>query len=270
LVSLIAAPYPRVATVEAMSAHELDPQRHVALESLFNVRDLGGYRGLGGRTVRWRVLYRADGLHRLDGDDVERVASLGITTVFDLRTPGELDDHGRFPVDAVPVDYRHVPLIPAIWDPATLPGKESADDFLTERYLEMLDLGRDAIGEVVETLAAADAYPAIFHCAAGKDRTGMLAAVILSTLGVADDDVAADYSLTRHAMERMVEWVREHDPAWLEAMQDQPTAFLGAPAVVMHRVLEAIRLEHGSTDGYLASIGVGADLVGRVRENLLD
>ena len=253
-----------------MSVDAVDPDRHVALDALFNFRDLGGYAAAGGRRVRWRVLYRADGLHRLEGPDIASVAELGIATVLDLRTAAELDERGRFPVDEVPVDYRHLPLIPAIWDPATLPGHAPAEDFLTERYLEMLDVGQEAIVEALHVLASAEAYPAVFHCAAGKDRTGMLAAVILSLLGVDDDDVAADYGLSGEGMSRMVDWVRENDPEWLEAMQDQPTAFLGAPAEVMHRVLESVRLEHGSMEGYVARLGVAGDVVDRMRDHLLD
>jgi len=253
-----------------MPLDAVEPDRHVALSALFNFRDLGGYAAAGGRTVRWRVLYRADGLHRLEGDDIAAVAELGISTVLDLRTHAELEEHGRFPVEELPVDYRHLPLIPAIWARETLPGHGPAEDFLTERYLEMLDIGKPAIVEALGVLAAEETYPAVFHCAAGKDRTGMVAAVILSLLGVCDDDVASDYGLTGDAMTRLAEWVSRNDPEWMEAMQKQPTAFLGAPSEVMHRVLEAVRLEHGSMEGYVARLGVGDDVVSRVRENLLD
>lgn len=245
------------------------PDRHVALESVFNFRDLGGYETADGRTVRWRVLYRADALHRLSEADLTAVGALGISTVLDLRTVGEIEHRGRFPYEAVPVDYRHVPLIPVIWDPAEVPVEAPAEDFLAERYLEMLDVGRPAIAEALDVLTDPARYPAVFHCAAGKDRTGMLAAILLSALGVADDVIAADYGLSRPAMTRMVEWMRVSSPEGLEEVQNQPAAFLGAPPEAMRRVLEAVRLEHGSMEGYLSGIGVGPAVLRRLRENLL-
>ena len=253
-----------------MPPDDVRPDRHVALETIFNFRDLGGYRTADGRTVRWRVLYRADALHRLSGPDIAAVAALGISTVLDLRTVGEVEQRGRFPYEDLPVDYRHLPLIPAIWDPATLPVEAPAEDFLADRYLEMLDVGRPAIVDAMQVLAAAASYPAVFHCAAGKDRTGMLAAVILAALGVDDDVIAEDYGLSRDGMTRMVEWIRQSSPEGFEEMQNQPAAFLGAPPEAMRRVLEAVRLEHGSMDGYLAEIGVGTDLLSRLRANLLE
>jgi protein-tyrosine phosphatase len=252
-----------------MPPDALTADRHVALESVFNFRDLGGYAAADGRTVRWRVLYRADGLHRLSGSDLAAVGALGIATVLDLRTAGELEKRGRWPIDELPVDYRHLPLIQAIWDPATLPVEAPAEDFLTARYLEMLQEGGEAIATALGILAREDAYPAVFHCAAGKDRTGMLAAVVLSILGVSDDDIAADYGLSREGMTRMVAWIRANRPQGAEEMQNQPAAFLGAPPQAMRLVLETVRLEHGSVEGYVAGLGVGDDVITRVRANLL-
>jgi protein-tyrosine phosphatase len=248
------------------------PERHVALEQVFNFRDVGGYRAAGGRTVRWRMLYRADGLHRLTATDLDAVAGLGIATVLDLRTAGELEQRGRFAVDdhPHPVAYHHLPLLQELWDAATLPVEAPPADFLAARYLDMLDEGAVSIAAALTLLAARDAYPAVFHCAAGKDRTGMLAAVILALLGVSDDDIARDYGLSREGMARMVEWMRVNAPDGFEAMQNQPYSFLGAPPEAMHDVLATVRRRYGSIEGYVAGVGVGDDVIARVRDHLLD
>jgi protein-tyrosine phosphatase len=249
---------------------ELDPpSRHVAFDALFNVRDLGGYRTAGGRTTRWQTLYRADGMNRVGGSDLARLAALGLRTVVDLRTHGELAERGRFPVDAMPVAYHHLPVIRETWENWDVARDVDPVEFLAQRYQEMLDEGAPALAAALEVLADPAAYPAVFHCAAGKDRTGVLAAVILGVLGVDDDTVATDYGLSRAAMDTLVEWLRANVPEALDAMTDQPAAFLDAPPRAMHEVLALVRAEHGSMVGYVASIGVAPATVEALRGNLL-
>jgi protein-tyrosine phosphatase len=249
---------------------ELDPPtRHVAFDTLFNVRDLGGYATSGGRTTRWQLLYRADGINRVSGADLDRLAGLGLRTVVDLRTHGELEERGRFPVDAMPVDYHHLPVIRETWESWDLEVDLEPVAFLVERYQEMLDEGGPALAAALEVLADPAAYPAVFHCAAGKDRTGVLAAVVLGLLGVPDDTVADDYGLSRAAMDALVDWLRAHVPEALDAMTDQPAAFLDAPPRAMHEVLALVRAEHGSMAGYVESIGVDGDTVASLRRILL-
>jgi protein-tyrosine phosphatase len=249
---------------------ELDPPtRHVAFEALFNVRDLGGYRTADGRTTRWQTLYRADGINRVGAADLARLAALGLRTVVDLRTMGEVEQRGRFPVDALPVDYHHLPVIRETWEKWEVADDVDPVEFLVQRYQEMLDEGASALAAALAILADPTGYPAVFHCAAGKDRTGVLAAVVLAVLGVDDDTVAADYGLSRAAMDTLVEWLRVNAPDALDAMTDQPAAFLDAPPRAMHEVLALVRAEHGSMVGYVTSIGVEATTIESLRRQLL-
>jgi protein-tyrosine phosphatase len=84
--------------------------RHIALSGCFNFRDLGGYRTLEGGHLRWRRLFRADGLTKLDEVDCAALSELGLVTVIDLRTTSEVDQRGRFPTETVEVEYHHLPL----------------------------------------------------------------------------------------------------------------------------------------------------------------
>jgi protein tyrosine/serine phosphatase len=133
----------------------------------------------------------------------------------------------------------------------------------------MLVTGRDAIASALHILADADSLPLVFHCAAGKDRTGVVAAIVLSVLGVSDDDIATDYSLSRLGMPRFKEWVIATFPEAADAMSDQPAAFLAAPAEAMHSFLERVRTDHGSMHDYVADLGVTDKALDRVRANLL-
>jgi protein-tyrosine phosphatase len=227
---------------------KLEPQsrpRRITLERAFNFRDLGGYVA-GDRVVRWGLLYRADGVHRIEGADLARVSALGIHTVLDLRTRGELDNHGRVPTEGL-----------------------DAVDVLAGRYFDMLTLGSTSIVTALETLASPDRLPLVFHCSAGKDRTGVLAAILLSVLGVSDDDIASDYALSRAAMRELAEWVRAERPESSETMAAPPPAFLDAPRLAMRRFLALARVEYGSLSNYVATSGVGSDAIASLRTTLL-
>jgi protein-tyrosine phosphatase len=243
--------------------------RRIPLERAFNFRDLGGYGATDGRTVRWGLLYRADGIHRIEGADLARVASLGIRTVLDLRTRGELDDHGRLPAEVIDASYQHLPLLEQVWDRDVVTAERDAVEFLAGRYLEMLDLGESSIVSAFTTICDAECLPLVFHCSAGKDRTGVLAAVLLSVLGVSDDDIAADYALSRAAMHELAEWVRDTRPESYETMSAQPPAFLDAPPLAMQRFLAASRSRYGSLTQYVNDAGLGADAVKALRAAVL-
>ena len=149
----------------------VDAERLVAFDHVFNFRDLGGYHTADDRTVRWRTVFRADGVHRLT---IDNIAPLGMRTVLDLRTPGELDERGRFTHDSI--GYHHLPILERTWDRNTLNVEIDAAEFLADRYLEMLDEGGDSIARALHILADPSSLPLVFHCAAGKDRTGVVAA----------------------------------------------------------------------------------------------
>jgi protein-tyrosine phosphatase len=246
-------------------------ERRLELAKVFNFRDLGGYHTAGGQQTKWRALYRADGVHRLSGDDLEAVRVLGLRTVLDLRTPDEIETRGRFPVDDHPVDWHHLPMITAAWDPEILRIEAEAEVFLADRYLEMLEQGADAIRTALTLLADPESYPALFHCAAGKDRTGVLAALVLALVGVSDDDVADDYGMSAASMESLIAWLAENFPEARDAMVNQPSAFMQAPAGAMHRFLDAVRARYGSVEGFVTDdLGVDPGVIDGVRAALLE
>ncbi|HEX9530809.1 MAG TPA: tyrosine-protein phosphatase [Acidimicrobiales bacterium] len=247
-------------------------ERRIELEGAFNFRDLGGYATAGGGPVRWRRLYRADGIHKLTPADRGRVRELGLATVVDLRTGAELEERGRFPFIGELEGYHHLPLIDAVWDPATVEEQVavmSAAELLVFQYKAMLVEGRAAIAATFELLAEPGSYPLVFHCAAGKDRTGVVAALVLSLLAVSDADVCHDYGLSREAMERMMAWIRTNRPEALDAMVAQPKAILDAPPMAMHLLLDSVRAEFGSVAGYLGDLGLSSRTLGAVRANLV-
>ena len=244
----------------------LTQTRHIACADAFNVRDLGGYETVDGCRVRWRVLYRADGLHRLGPASSAVLAPLGWRTVLDLRTVGEVAG-GAY--ECAGVEVVHLPLLRQTWDREAVQDTDDPVEFLVDRYLDMLAQGSTAIAAAVEIIASPARNPTVFHCAAGKDRTGVLAAVVLSLLGVDDVDIAEDYGLSAAAMERLDEWLRSH-PDQREEMARQPRAFLACPPQAMLTFLAHVRDRFGSVEGYVRESGVPASTVTRLRHVLLE
>ncbi len=247
-----------------------DPRRLIALDAIHNFRDLGGYPAAGGRTTRWRTMFRADGLHRLAGDDLEVVRALGLRTVIDLRSHAEVADRGTFPQDLHPVNFHHVPVIDSTWQ--HLDRRDSDHDptaFLEWAYHDMLREGPQRFAQAVEQLGRADAFPAVFHCAAGKDRTGVLAMLVLGSLGVPHEYIVADYALTVEGMDRMRVWAQREAPEMWQRIASAPAAFMSAVPDAMARVIDTI-CEDGSIRDYTLSLGVTPGALDRLASQLLE
>ena len=264
-------PSSNTATTGPDTAYTSD--RHAAFDRVFNFRDLGGYLAEGGRTLRWGRLYRSDGLHAMTDHDVATMPGLGLRTVIDLRTRVEAVERGSFPVDRHPVDHHHLPLMRRTWEDDTqlVTPTEPAlvAEFLTARYVEMLSEGGPSLAGVISLLARPRTYPAVFHCAVGKDRTGVVAAMVLDLLGVGHDLIVHDYTLSALGMARIEEWLVANDPVEAASWAQQPSAWLASPPAAMAAFLELLQAEHGGAAGYLTERGVPGTVIDAVRSNLL-
>jgi protein-tyrosine phosphatase len=240
-------------------------ERLIALEGAVNFRDLGGYATEDGLRTRWRVLFRADGLSELTETDLEVMRELGIRTVVDLRSGQEVEQ-SRFNVEAHPVTFHHYPFIKA------LPNAEDfarAPGFLGTQYTEMLDEATPQIIGALSALAAPDARPAVFHCTAGKDRTGLLSALVLSLLGVPEETVVADYALSGAAMSRLRTKLIEKYPDGESVIADSDVLFSADPANMV-TLFAHLRNRYGTVAEYAARVGVPGDVVQRLRQSLLE
>ncbi|MFF7715543.1 tyrosine-protein phosphatase [Streptomyces sp. NPDC007988] len=238
--------------------------RHIPFERLHNFRDLGGYPTGDGRSVRWGRLYRSDSLAKLAGDDWERFLGLGIGTVVDLRYPWEIEARGRVPEDAS-FAYHNLSIEHRPYDQPSLGTEVEVGPFLAARYLEVADDGVAELRQALGVIAAA-AGPVVFHCASGKDRTGLLAALVLLLLGVSEADAVEDFALTELATGRLLaDWRAAHgdrEPTW--------PGYGRAPAEVMTLFLAALARRHGSVRDYAANaLGVDEALTEALRERLL-
>lgn len=244
--------------------------RHIPFEALHNFRDLGGYSTPAGHRVRSGRLYRADSLGKLrrDSGDWSRFLSLGVRTVIDLRHSWEIEKRGRVPDDAS-FSYHNLSIEHRPYNQPALAPDIDPGPYLAERYMEVAEDGTKEIRRALElVVAAAESSDAlVFHCASGKDRTGQLAALVLALLGVPDETIIEDYSLTELAAPALLAaWVaREgHEPTWL--------GFGRAPATVMRTFLASMKARYGSIEAYVTrELSLDADtLATRLRTTLLE
>lgn len=252
----------------AVQGRSGEVERVLALEGACNFRDLGGYVGHGGQPLRWRRLFRADSLHQLTAGDLDALGGFGLRTVIDLRSNDEVAARGRIDWPTGDLAWHHLPMMDV------LPPREEfqqwvSPDVVAEQYMGILDRGRSAVTSALERLADEDAYPAVYHCMAGKDRTGILTAVVLGLLGVSDRDIVTDYTLSKHGMERMLERLRAEQPDRLAELERSAAAIVASHPDTMAGFLERFAATYGSYDAYASSLGLDG-VAAALRARLLE
>lgn len=245
------------------------PAWEIAFQDLRNVRDLGGHTTRDGRMIRHGWWFRGASLHRVTGADVDALRALGIRTAIDLRTIAELEEHGAFPTAATGIEVRHCPLIAQNWARRDdIDGEDAAISYLVERFVEMLASGGDAVADTVRTLADPRGGPVITYCTAGKDRTGVLTAIVMDLVGVADDDIADEFHRSDAVARGMFHWSDAADQGDMSVSRQAPAVAAAPPGAILGFLAEG-RRQYGSMTAYVERYGVDEATIKRLREALL-
>lgn len=240
------------------------PERRIQLAGPLNFRDLGGNPAQDGRRVRWRRVFRSDSLGPVTPADAAHLTDeLGLVSVVDLRSTSEVAQQGRGALADAAVDYHHLPLFEVVAGT-----RREWPDALHEVYRRLLNDSAGQVTAVLRTIAEAETHPVVFHCVAGKDRTGVVAAVLLGLLGVSDDDIVADYALTQDVMPMML--ARWRTSSTQPDEREFPAHVLRAEADTMRRLLDLIEAEHGSLRGYARAGGITDEIVDALQAHLLE
>lgn len=227
--------------------------RHIPLGRMNNLRDLGGYPGANGRITAWERFLRGDNPLGLEEPDIQWLLDRDITTVIDLRTPAEVE---RKPdqLSTVPgFHYRNCPLL----EGEAMPNL--ADD-VARGYFDLLSRG-DLVRTAVSAVAAAPGG-VLFHCTAGKDRTGLLSALLLSLAGVSRADILADYQVSETYLADIIRRIRTVVP--------DLAPFAGASkSDYLDGCLDLLEESYGSVPDYLRAVGVSEGELDALRDKLL-
>jgi protein-tyrosine phosphatase len=226
---------------------------------LLNARDLGGYQTVDGAVTRRRSLLRADDLAQLSPAGLRALSDYGVQTVLDLRWPEEIAAApSPVPRQLPRVRYVSVSLLtenPAEW--GALGGYCAKEQW----KLTVLERLQPQLSKALAVIAAAGPGPLIFHCVAGKDRTGVIAALLLALAEVVPDAIAADYAAsTENLREAYLRRYRDSDPATIvEAVR--------CPEQAIHNMLDYLE-RAGGIRAYLGGIGLSEAQIGRLRARL--
>ncbi len=263
--------------------------RWIELSGANNVRDVGGLPTEDGREVRRGRLIRSDSLQDLSAGDVRRlVDDLRVRAVADLRTGVEVRGEGPTPMDRERlVDVRHYSLFPEPDDavaaadtpdgPVVLPwqdrDKEMTDDDrrrgVSGIYLRYLDDRADSVLAALRLIAGTEGAT-IVHCAAGKDRTGVVVAIALAEVGVRRDAIVADYELSAERVEAIIARLVARRTYATDLVGDEPVDKHKPKAVTMERLLTALDERHGGVPAWLRANGWTEQDAAALRRKLLD
>lgn len=218
--------------------------------------------------TRWRRLYRGDSLHRMmpGGDAVLRGA--GLRTVIDLRSQVETTDEPNPLAVDDGVRYHAIPMFDDL--APTIQGikARASDDFLLDLYMEVLDARSEAVRSVLATIADAPEGAVLFHCTAGKDRTGIIAALLLGLADVEREDIVADYALTGDhigpLVARLLDVTRSKGGDLVSHAR-----FLRCDAPTMGAFLDHVDQRHGSIRNFMGDIGLAKGEISALHDRLM-
>ncbi|VAW34450.1 hypothetical protein MNBD_CHLOROFLEXI01-5133 [hydrothermal vent metagenome] len=254
-------------------------ERLLPLQKGVNIRDAGGYYTQDGQMVRWGKLYRSGSMSRLTAADQAYLQRMGVRLICDLRSVAERDKRPDKLPDDPNLEQRHLPMesgdrferLRGVY--YVLFRKGAIDHFMLDGYQRvMIDGNAHIIGEIFQRLADPDQLPAILHCTAGKDRTGLVNALLLLTLGVPEETVLADYTLSNIFYEEFRAAIAvdlKQVAPWGISIDDLQDVLL-VKAKTLRGALAYLRQNYGSLESYLRdAAGITDETVSQLKAHWL-
>ena len=240
-------------------------ERRIVLEGAVNFRDQGGYLTENGRFVKWRRLFRSDSLHDLTESDVQTITgTLGLTTIVDLRSINSVLEDGRGLLALSGIAYHNYPFLERRGIEPPTSGSDPGER-LTAIYQWILLNAGTLMAQAFNALAQDVNQPALFHCNAGKDRTGVLGATLLSVLGVSREDVVADFLMTNEVIDGILARIKK-----MPGFQDSTRDGIMAPQSAIEKFLDVMQRDFGGPESYLLRHGVQQETMNGFKESMLE
>ena len=246
--------------------------RHLNIDGAYNVRDLGGYPTSDGRQTRWKTFVRAASLHALPPASQSALVDYGIRAVIDLRRTRETEEAPNVFAGSSQVTYHHQNMLGDEPEPEEEDGVERGKpaDYILATYASWLDCRQPQIGRTLATLAVPTARPAVYHCHGGKDRTGVISALLLGIAGVPEDVIAEDYALSArylldlHFAGQVSPELNPGNYTWKDYQRDS------CPPDAMLKLLDYVGERYGGIDAYVRTIGLNSGQIESIRTALVD
>jgi protein-tyrosine phosphatase len=227
--------------------------RRYALESQYNMRDLGGYSTIDGNYTAYQKIFRSDCPLNVKESDQDLMKKLNITTVIDLRTGKELIERPSYFSNAEGVNYHNI----SFYNGNDLP---KIEDEIAPQYFNMLE-EKDSVNSIMKVVAEAEGN-VLYHCAVGKDRTGMVSALILGICNVGLTDIIADYELSGT-------YIYELSRAYVQEYPELPEWFGGSRPEYMRDCLDLLIAKYGSFENYIENMEIPKEVIDGIRNKLL-
>ena len=251
-------------------AETTGPATLPALAGVHNFRDLGGLPTTDGRRTVTGAIFRSDALEELTGDDVRVLCDvIGVGSVIDLRA--HVETGGGFPpwASAETVDFVSLPLSDD-WDDWGTLDDEGRRTLMARKYMSYLTAASKNVVTALELISEnAGHRPTVFHCAVGKDRSGVVAAILLSLLDVTREAIVADYVATAANMEPIMARL-EGSPVYAERVRTNPAEVYRADEHTMQLFLDALEERFGSAEQWALDNGLGEAILAHLREHLVE
>jgi protein-tyrosine phosphatase len=242
------------------------PSRRLLWDACYNVRDLGGYPTTAGRHTSWNAFIRSDNLCRLTPGGRAMLVNYGVRTVIDLRFAYELDISPYSFTEPDAPAYLNLPLL----NEANREGMVALDSItsVAEMYYVILEQFQTNIATVMRAIAAAPEGAVLFHCHAGKDRAGLMAALLLALAGVPHEAIATDYAESDTHLQPLYDEMlasQAQDPA----RQEQLAQLLTSHSETMLATLSHVDARYGGVESYLLACGLSPEEIEQIRTRFL-
>jgi protein-tyrosine phosphatase len=241
----------------------MDTNRFLKIEGAYNIRDLGGFKLQGERTTQKNRFLRGDCLSRLSQASQQQLIDYGVRLVIDLRSDSEIRNARDVFASHPAVEYLHVPFQDI---PVGSTAEQSQAASLVEFYISMLENCQPALYKVFNRMAELDDGAVLFHCSAGKDRTGVVAALLLNLAGVPDVAIAYDYALSASNLRPILYLLRASRPGKITS--EEYITIMGAEYEKINGFLNYLHQKYNGASGYLQSINLSAAQIERLKYRL--
>jgi protein-tyrosine phosphatase len=264
-----------------LAYHEREKRRKLPFDNMHNFRELGGFKSAAGPCVKWGMIYRADKIAGLSDQDQLYLERLKLRKIIDFRSDEERSESphsilatSNIVIEALPVtvDAAQIEKVTARLQQEDVTAEDMAQ-FLIEANREMIERFAPVYKQWLHSLLDENSYPQVFHCTAGKDRTGLAAALLLRILGVSTDDVMDDYlatnTFTRERIERIVHHINEM--TMHQVNEDVVRVLFKVQSRFLNEAYKSIDEHYGNFASFVEiGLGFGEAECGRLRELLLE